>query len=156
MPYPDGYDPVAAARDCVVTLEKDSAPRVLFRGEDLMEAKLPAGTRVVYAKPPLPGIRDHKAAVRHAVEHPENMEPLRALLRPGMKVTIAIDDISLPLPPMKRPDIRQRVLEVVLEILGDHGVDDIHLIAALAVHRRMRSEERRVGKECRSRWSPYH
>ena len=22
--------------------------------------------------------------------------------------------------------------------------------------RRMRSEERRVGKECRSRWSPYH
>src|SRR3989441_13169572 len=25
-----------------------------------------------------------------------------------------------------------------------------------AVLRRMRSEERRVGKECRSRWSPYH
>src|SRR2546430_15938735 len=23
-------------------------------------------------------------------------------------------------------------------------------------HRGMRSEERRVGKECRSRWSPYH
>ena len=31
----------------------------------------------------------------------------------------------------------------------------------LAVHERLtvrknRSEERRVGKECRSRWSPYH
>src|SRR5256886_6970765 len=25
-----------------------------------------------------------------------------------------------------------------------------------AFFRRMRSEERRVGKECRSRWSPYH
>jgi len=24
------------------------------------------------------------------------------------------------------------------------------------VHERTRSEERRVGKECRSRWSPYH
>ena len=23
-------------------------------------------------------------------------------------------------------------------------------------HRSLRSEERRVGKECRSRWSPYH
>ena len=23
-------------------------------------------------------------------------------------------------------------------------------------HRELRSEERRVGKECRSRWSPYH
>src|SRR2546426_11435454 len=25
-----------------------------------------------------------------------------------------------------------------------------------AIHRKARSEERRVGKECRSRWSPYH
>ena len=24
------------------------------------------------------------------------------------------------------------------------------------LHRQFRSEERRVGKECRSRWSPYH
>ena len=24
------------------------------------------------------------------------------------------------------------------------------------LERRLRSEERRVGKECRSRWSPYH
>src|SRR5256885_7077017 len=28
--------------------------------------------------------------------------------------------------------------------------------AATALRRRPRSEERRVGKECRSRWSPYH
>src|SRR5687768_18227580 len=27
---------------------------------------------------------------------------------------------------------------------------------ALGLRRRLRSEERRVGKECRSRWSPYH
>ena len=26
----------------------------------------------------------------------------------------------------------------------------------ISEHRRSRSEERRVGKECRSRWSPYH
>ena len=25
-----------------------------------------------------------------------------------------------------------------------------------AMHKAVRSEERRVGKECRSRWSPYH
>ena len=31
-----------------------------------------------------------------------------------MKVTIAIDDISLPLPPMRTPDVRERVLEIVL------------------------------------------
>src|SRR2546422_6336756 len=28
--------------------------------------------------------------------------------------------------------------------------------SAAADHRSLRSEERRVGKECRSRWSPYH
>ena len=27
---------------------------------------------------------------------------------------------------------------------------------AVAVEVTLRSEERRVGKECRSRWSPYH
>ena len=36
---------------------------------------------------------------------------------------------------------------------GDHaaGDDDMCLVALY-----LRSEERRVGKECRSRWSPYH
>src|SRR3989442_15907459 len=29
-------------------------------------------------------------------------------------------------------------------------------IEHIAVAQRIRSEERRVGKECRSRWSPYH
>src|SRR5437016_6525924 len=29
-------------------------------------------------------------------------------------------------------------------------------VASDAVLRKLRSEERRVGKECRSRWSPYH
>ena len=28
--------------------------------------------------------------------------------------------------------------------------------AEVSAHQRIRSEERRVGKECRSRWSPYH
>ena len=31
-----------------------------------------------------------------------------------------------------------------------------HLPQELVMHLDDRSEERRVGKECRSRWSPYH
>src|SRR3712207_9085566 len=31
-----------------------------------------------------------------------------------------------------------------------------HSLALLRAHPGLRSEERRVGKECRSRWSPYH
>ena len=30
------------------------------------------------------------------------------------------------------------------------------LVGTLVIRDRIRSEERRVGKECRSRWSPYH
>src|SRR5256885_14802214 len=33
-----------------------------------------------------------------------------------------------------------------------HGIESI----AARLPRTLRSEERRVGKECRSRWSPYH
>ena len=33
---------------------------------------------------------------------------------------------------------------------------DIMEELGIAVDKSFRSEERRVGKECRSRWSPYH
>ena len=58
------------------------------------------------------------------------MAPLDALLRAGMRLTIAFDDLSVPLPPMRPPDVRQRVIERVLERAYRAGVDDIHLIAA--------------------------
>ena len=31
-----------------------------------------------------------------------------------------------------------------------------HKVTLIEKHPDLRSEERRVGKECRSRWSPYH
>src|SRR2546421_11988786 len=36
------------------------------------------------------------------------------------------------------------------------GAEIAQPIAAHLLNHRLRSEERRVGKECRSRWSPYH
>ncbi|MBW3589764.1 MAG: nickel-dependent lactate racemase, partial [Actinobacteria bacterium] len=84
-----------------------------------------------------------------------NSEPLRALLKPGMKLTIAFDDISLPLPPMKTPDIRGRVMEQVLELAARAGVDDVKLIVANSLHRRMTGAEikRSVGERIfRSFW----
>ena len=76
-------------------------------------------------------------AIRYALLHPENADPLFAQLNPNMRVTIAIDDISLPLPQMRRPDIRERLLNQVLQTLADYGVDDVHLIIATSLHRRM-------------------
>ena len=60
-----------------------------------------------------------------------------------MRLTIAFDDLSLPLPPMRRPDNRQRVIEAVLDMAAAAGVDDVVLIAALGLHRRMTDDELR-------------
>src|SRR3712207_8705406 len=52
---------------------------------------------------------------------------------------------------LTRPDIKTFLL-----FTGDK--DFIRLVTTLRnrLGKRVRSEERRVGKECRSRWSPYH
>jgi hypothetical protein len=136
------------AHEQVVTIDTDSAPRILWYGENLLCEDLPVGTRVIYPRRPLPGVANPDAAIRYALNHPEGMEPLHALLSPGMKVTIAVDDISLPLPPMARPDVRERILNIVCQMLADHGVDDVHIIIATSLHRRMTETEirRAVGE----------
>src|SRR3712207_4512001 len=81
----------------------------------------------------------------------------RALADPRNKVELAIVDIGSPNgnPSDGNP------LELIEELRGS----DPHLpVLALTTAdwslerraRALRSEERRVGKECRSRWSPYH
>ncbi len=132
-----GRQALVSHQDCVVELEANAAPRLLWYGEDLWDVKMPAGTREIYPKPTIPGLKDREGAIRYAVEHPEGSEPLAALLRPGMRVTIAIDDISLPLPKMPRPDVRETMLNVVLRLLASKGVEDIHIIIATSFHRRM-------------------
>lgn len=132
-----GRQALVSHEDCVVELEANAAPRLLWYGEDLWDVKMPAGTREIYPKPTIPGLQDREGAIRYASEHPEGSEPLAALLRPGMRVTIAIDDISLPLPKMPRPDVRETMLNVVLDLLVRKGVEDVHIVIATSFHRRM-------------------
>ena len=45
----------------------------------------------------------------------------------------------------------------VISVLRSHSIQLVAMAGFMTVfHEVMRSEERRVGKECRSRWSPYH
>ena len=143
--------------DCVRELSAASADRLLWYGEDLIRVKLPAGTRVIYPKPSIAGLPDRDAAIRFALEHPEQAAPLRSQLRPGAKVTIAIDDISLPLPKMNRPDLRQSVLAVLLEMLEREGVTDVEMVIANSFHRRMEPFEIRwsVGREIFDSFYPH-
>ncbi len=129
------------AHPCVVTLSHRSKPRVLFSGDQLVEVDLPVGTRVIYPKPPMAPLADVDAAIRYSLSHPLGDEPLYAKLRPGMKVTIAVDDLSMPLPPMKTPDVRGRIVEAVLEQLDDYAVTDVEIVIATAFHRPMSAGE---------------
>ncbi|MCU1489503.1 MAG: hypothetical protein JWM85_908, partial [Acidimicrobiaceae bacterium] len=128
----------------VLEVDRSTPPTLFWHGEGFRLERLPVGSRVIYPPEAIPGLPDPDAAIAHALEHPEgDSEPLDALLRPGMVLTIAFDDVSLPLPPMEAPDVRARVIEAVLDKAAAAGVDDVVLIAALALHRRMTDDELR-------------
>ena len=128
----------------VLEVDRSTPPILFWRGEGFSLERLPAGrTRVVYPPEPLDALKDVDGAIRRALLDPVDSDPLPALLFPGMRLTIAFDDVSLPLPKMRRPDVRQRVIEAVLDLAADAGVDDVHIIAALALHRRMTEAELR-------------
>ncbi|MEA3075213.1 MAG: lactate racemase [Actinomycetota bacterium] len=128
----------------ILDVDRSTPPTLFWHGEGYRLEKLPAGSRVIYPPEPLAALKDPDGAVRHALLNPiGDSKPLPELLFAGMKLTICFDDISLPLPPMRRPDIRQRVIEAVLDLAAEAGVDDVVLVAALALHRRMTDDELR-------------
>jgi len=128
----------------VLDVDRSTPPTLFWHGERFSLETLPVGSRVIYAPEPIEALADPSSAVRAALHNPVgDRDPLPALLYPGMKLTVAFDDISLPLPPMERPDIRQLVIEQVLDLAAAAGVDDVELIVALALHRRMTEPELR-------------
>ncbi len=127
----------------VIEVDRDTPPVLFHFGEGVRLEKLPLGSRVIYAPDPMEPIAHPERAIRRALAHPVEDDPLKALLRPGMKLTVAFDDLSLPLPPMAQPDVRQLVLEEVIEMAAAAGVEDVHLIAANSLHRRMTEDEMR-------------
>ncbi len=142
----------------VLEVDRSTPPTLLWNGERYGLQRLPEGSRVVYAPEPLDKIEDPVAAIRHALEHPlGDSQPLSAVLRAGMRLTVCFDDISLPLPPMQAPDVRQLVIEEVLDMAAAAGVDDVMLIAALALHRRMTEAELRhaLGNRVYDAFAPY-
>jgi hypothetical protein len=127
----------------VLEVDDRTPPMVVHEGEGFRLENFPLGTRTIYPPESLPAIDDVDTAIREALLHPVDQDPLPTQLRPGMRLTIAFDDLSLPLPPMRAPDIRQRIIEQVLTMAAEAGVDDVQLIAANALHRRMTPAELR-------------
>jgi len=125
----------------VLEVDDRTPPIVVHEGEGFRLENFPLGTRVVYPPESLPSVPDVDGAIRDALLNPVDSDPLPERLFAGMRLTIAFDDLSLPLPPMRAPDIRQRIIEQVLTMAADAGVDDVHIVAANALHRRMTPAE---------------
>ena len=78
------------------------------------------------------------------------------------ELTVA-ENIFMKRQPMKHGMVDwKRMYQDSAKILRDNSMMDVDPHAKLkelpiaTIQMRSRSEERRVGKECRSRWSPYH
>ncbi len=128
----------------VLEVDRSTPPILFHRGEGFSLEHLPPGrSRILYPAEPLNPLPDPDGAIRDALLNPMDEDPLPSKLFKGMKLTIVFDDISLPLPQMRRPDIRQRIIEQVLDMAAEANVDDVHIIAALALHRRMTEDELR-------------
>ncbi len=125
----------------VLEVDDRTPPLLVHEGLGFRMEDFPLGTRVVYPPESLPAVADVDEAIREALLNPTDSEPLPELLTPGMRLTIAFDDVSLTLPTMKAPDVRQRIIEQVLTMAAAAGVDDVALISANAFHRRLTNSE---------------
>ena len=116
-----------------------------YSGNNLLNINLPNNSTVLYPNPPLPGLKtdDIPSIVSQAFENPMGIEPLRELVGPSSRILIAFDDNCQPFPPMRRPDIRQLVIETLLKLLFSYGVNEsnIELRCAVALHRKMKKKE---------------
>jgi hypothetical protein len=125
----------------VLEVDERTPPIVVPEGAGFRLERFPLGTEIGYAPEPLPGLDDVGEAISAALDLPLDSAPLGELLRPGMRLTIAFDDITTPTPRMRQPDIRGRIIEGVLSRAAAAGVDDVALVSAIGLNRRNTAAE---------------
>ena len=128
----------------VLDVDRSTPPILFWHGEDFSLEKLPAGrSRVIYPPEPLAALDDIDGAIRHALLQPARPGSAAGAAVPGHEADDRLRRHQPAAAEDAPPDIRQRVIEAVLDLAADAGVDDVHLIAALALHRRMTEAELR-------------
>lgn len=122
-------------------VDERTPPLAVPFGDTFRLEPLPVGSSVVFAPDPLPAVQDLPAAIAAASAAPLDSEPLAALLSPGMRLTVALDDNTVPWPRMRPPDVRSRVVEHVLTLAAEAGVDDVVLVVGNGLNRKLTREE---------------
>lgn len=111
---------------------------ILPVGDRFGTIRLPRRAGILRPPEALPTLRDPEGRIREALASPTGSGPLADLAGKGSKVTIAFDDCCVPVPPMKKPDARGRIIRVLLDLLRRQGVEkqDISLVCANGLHRK--------------------
>src|SRR3712207_9498933 len=91
--------------------------------------------------------RNSKTKIIAKIEKPEALNNIRDIIVESDGIMIARGDLGVELPVEHIPLIQRQIIRKCL-----HRAKPV----IVATQMMERSEERRVGKECRSRWSPYH
>lgn len=116
-------------------------PLAVSYGDGFRLESLPLGTQVIFPPESLPVLDDLGGAIDAALSNPLSSDPLAEQLHAGMKLTIAFDDVSVPAPQMRKPDIRGRIIEQVLGLAAAAGVDDVELVVGNGLNRRITEAE---------------
>lgn len=114
----------------------------MMSGFDLRVVELPEQARILLPPRPQHALEDPKKAIAQALAEPLSGPPLHDWVTPGARVTVLIDDLSLPVPPPAH-DPRGDMLEVVLGALAKKGVraEQIQVLVANGLSRQWRSVE---------------
>ena len=127
----------------VLEVDDRTPPLLVHNGPGLRLEPFPLGTEVLYPADPVSTVDDLIEAVDQACAQPIDSDPLADRLRPGMKLTIVFDDLSVPSVTLRAPDVRGRIIERVLSLAAAAGVDDVVLINGIGLNRRNTEAELR-------------
>ena len=83
-----------------------------------------------------------------------NIEGFRLEVKQDMRKGISCTKVTVVVE--NQENEKHRHLSHIEALINNSTLPDRVKEKSLAIFMRVRSEERRVGKECRSRWSPYH
>lgn len=114
-------------------------------GKDFLKFELQKKNLVLVAKPrAVPGAREVQDEVERALSNPIGCDRLSEMAKPGLKVTIVVDDVTRPTP-------AHLLIPSVVKELHRAGVkdDDISVVVGRGGHRKMTEQEvkEKVGQE---------
>ena len=126
----------------VLEVDERTPPLVVPDGDTFRLERFPLGSQVIYPADSAAALPDLDEATNAALDAALDSAPLDDRLQAGSRLTIVVDDSTVPVPPMRRPDVRASVVETVLGRAARAGVDDVAVIIGTGLNRRMTPAER--------------